>query len=171
MLLGRCSVPGSPLGPPSVSGLSQAQQALQRGLVSGWPPLMQFLVALIVLDLIQWSVHNLLHRVPWLWRFHQVHHSIEVLDWAGNLRFHWMEVVIYRSAPYVPLALLSSPAPGEPLRGTRTVQPPDRRPTGRQREGRSQDPPAAGLDAAAHPTAAAVRGCGPKPVRFLLRAF
>lgn len=87
-------------------GLEVARARLHGGLASGWPAAVQFLVALVVLDFLQWCIHNALHRVPWLWRFHQVHHSIEVLDWAGNLRFHWMEIVVYKSVQYVPLALL-----------------------------------------------------------------
>jgi sterol desaturase/sphingolipid hydroxylase (fatty acid hydroxylase superfamily) len=34
--------------------------------------------------------------MPWLWEFHKVHHSIEELDWIGNFRFHWMEIVVYK---------------------------------------------------------------------------
>ena len=34
----------------------------------------------------------------------ELHHSIEAMDWIGNWRFHWMEVVFYRSLLYVPAA-------------------------------------------------------------------
>lgn len=70
------------------------------GLASNWNPILQFFVFLVVCDLAQWCVHNLLHRVPFLWKFHKVHHSIEQMDWIGNWRFHWFEVVIYRLAHY-----------------------------------------------------------------------
>jgi sterol desaturase/sphingolipid hydroxylase (fatty acid hydroxylase superfamily) len=55
---------------------------------------------------LEWCVHNLLHRVPWLWEFHKLHHSIEELDWIGNFRFHWMEIVVYQSLTYFPLVIL-----------------------------------------------------------------
>jgi sterol desaturase/sphingolipid hydroxylase (fatty acid hydroxylase superfamily) len=28
------------------------------------------------------------------------------MDWLGNFRFHWMEIIIYKSVKYLPLALL-----------------------------------------------------------------
>src|SRR5262249_37816387 len=50
----------------------------------------------------------LLHRVPWLWEFHKVHHSIQELDWIGNFRFHWMEIVVYQGLTYLPLMILGA---------------------------------------------------------------
>ena len=70
------------------------------------PWVAQFAVYLVVSDFLQWCVHNLLHRVPLLWQFHKLHHSVRRMDWAANFRFHWMEVVVYRSLLYLPLALL-----------------------------------------------------------------
>jgi sterol desaturase/sphingolipid hydroxylase (fatty acid hydroxylase superfamily) len=79
--------------------------------VPHWPFLTQFLVFLVFADLLQWGVHNLLHRVPWLWTLHQVHHSITTMDWIGNWRFHWMEILVYKSLQWLPLAWLdASPA-------------------------------------------------------------
>jgi sterol desaturase/sphingolipid hydroxylase (fatty acid hydroxylase superfamily) len=77
--------------------------AVFAGAARGWPLWAQFAVALIVTDFIQWLVHNALHRVPWLWELHKVHHSIVDMDFWGSLRFHWMEVVIYRAVQYLPL--------------------------------------------------------------------
>lgn len=74
--------------------------------LSTLPALAQFAILLPATDLLQWGVHWLLHRVPWLWQFHKVHHSIRDMDWAGNFRFHWMELVVYGTLLYVPLALL-----------------------------------------------------------------
>ena len=78
------------------------------GVLAGRGFAVQFAVALVVCDLGQWCVHNLLHRVPWLWTFHKVHHSIEEMDWLGNWRFHWMESVVYKSLLWLPLALLGA---------------------------------------------------------------
>ncbi len=66
----------------------------------------QFVVFLVLKDFIEWCLHNGLHRVPWLWEFHKVHHSIAVLDWIGNMRFHWLEVMVYKSVAYFPLVVL-----------------------------------------------------------------
>jgi sterol desaturase/sphingolipid hydroxylase (fatty acid hydroxylase superfamily) len=75
-------------------------------LLNGSPLWVQFLIFLLVKDFLEWCIHNLLHRVPWLWEFHKLHHSITELDWIGNMRFHWMEIVLYRGLTYLPLFLL-----------------------------------------------------------------
>ncbi|MFO0576194.1 MAG: imelysin family protein [Polyangia bacterium] len=44
-----------------------------------------------------WSrffVHRLMHRIPWLWEFHKVHHSAEVLTPFTLYRTHPLEVAI-----------------------------------------------------------------------------
>lgn len=76
------------------------------GALAGAPLAAQLAVVLIGKDFLDWCVHRLLHRVPWLWEFHKVHHSIEELDWIGSFRFHWMEIVVYRSLTYLPLVVL-----------------------------------------------------------------
>ena len=59
----------------------QAQtKAGTLALVAGAPLIAQFFIALFFKDLLEYGVHNLLHRVPFLWQFHKVHHSIEELD-------------------------------------------------------------------------------------------
>ncbi len=81
-------------------------EAVYRSAASGWPLWAQILVALFAIDFVQWLVHNLLHRVPWLWATHQCHHSIVdgEMDWIVSFRFQWAEVVVYRAILYLPLA-------------------------------------------------------------------
>lgn len=86
--------------PESVTSL------ISLGLVSDWPWWGQFLVVFFFIDFFQWLIHNLLHRVPFLWEFHKTHHSIEEMDWIGQMRFHWMEWVVYRTLLYFPFTLL-----------------------------------------------------------------
>lgn len=79
---------------------------VHRGAASDWPVWVQVPVALLVIDFVQWCVHNLLHRVPFLWRFHETHHSVKdgEMDWIVSFRFQWTEVVVYRMVQYLPLA-------------------------------------------------------------------
>lgn len=70
--------------------------------VGSWPRWAQFGLLFIVADFIQWNVHRTLHRVPALWEFHKVHHSVEQMGFAAHLRFHWMETILYKSAQYIP---------------------------------------------------------------------
>jgi sterol desaturase/sphingolipid hydroxylase (fatty acid hydroxylase superfamily) len=74
--------------------------------VASWPAWMQLLTLFLVRDFIQWNIHRWLHKVPWMWEVHKVHHSIEEMGFAGHLRYHWMENVIYRTLEYIPLAMI-----------------------------------------------------------------
>ena len=74
--------------------------------VGSWPVWAQLLALFVIRDFIQWNVHRLLHRVPFLWEFHKVHHSVEQMGFAAHLRYHWMETVAYRSLGYLPLAMI-----------------------------------------------------------------
>ena len=73
-----------------------------------WPLWAQIIVALFVLDFIQWCVHNLLHRVPLFWEFHKAHHSVKdgEMDWIVAFRFSWLEVIVYKSVLYLPMVFL-----------------------------------------------------------------
>jgi sterol desaturase/sphingolipid hydroxylase (fatty acid hydroxylase superfamily) len=77
--------------------------ALNIEQLSTWAKL---LTMFILRDFIQWNIHRLLHRVPWMWEFHKVHHSVEEMGFAAHLRYHWMENVIYRTLEYLPLAMI-----------------------------------------------------------------
>jgi len=74
--------------------------------ISTWPVWAQLLTLFILRDFIHWNVHRLLHRVPKLWEFHKVHHSVEQMGFAAHLRFHWMETIVYRTIEYIPLAMI-----------------------------------------------------------------
>jgi len=64
------------------------------------------LVFFLVSDFVQWNTHRLLHRVPFLWNFHKVHHSVKEMGFAAHLRYHWMEPVVYKSILYIPIAII-----------------------------------------------------------------
>ncbi len=78
----------------------------QCNVLGGQPFLLQFLVYMIIADFGQWCVHNLLHRIPFLWQFHKIHHAAAEMDWLVNFRFHWMELVVYKSILYFPLLIM-----------------------------------------------------------------
>lgn len=75
-------------------------------LIADWPLWLQFGVFFLLKDFLEWNVHRGLHLVPWLWRFHRLHHSIAELDWAATFRSHWAELVIYKLVIYLPLVVL-----------------------------------------------------------------
>lgn len=64
--------------------------------ITSLPNWLQLVVFFILLDFVQWFTHVLLHRYDFLWRFHQVHHSVKEMGFAAHLRYHWMENILYK---------------------------------------------------------------------------
>jgi lathosterol oxidase len=85
-------------GRVSSTGLQEAVAAL--------PGLLQFALALVLADLFQYGAHRLLHAVPWLWRFHAIHHSSTRMDWLAGSRLHLFDIVVTRAVSFVPLFVL-----------------------------------------------------------------
>jgi sterol desaturase/sphingolipid hydroxylase (fatty acid hydroxylase superfamily) len=50
--------------------------------------------------------HRLTHQVPFLWRFHAVHHSIEHMDWVAAGRLHPLDSAFTQACAAVPLVAL-----------------------------------------------------------------
>lgn len=74
--------------------------------VGSWPRWSQLLLLFVVRDFVQWNVHRLLHKQPWLWEVHKVHHSVREMGYAAHLRYHFVETIVYRSIEYLPLAMI-----------------------------------------------------------------
>jgi lathosterol oxidase len=74
--------------------------------VGSWPLLVQLPLAILVVDLSQYATHRMFHRIPVLWRFHSIHHSIESLDWLAGSRLHFVDILLTRGLALVPLTLL-----------------------------------------------------------------
>lgn len=64
------------------------------------PSWLQIVVLFVARDFLQWGVHVILHRVPFLWKLHEVHHSAEVMSFPVHLRYHWAENIIYAIPEY-----------------------------------------------------------------------
>jgi lathosterol oxidase len=84
--------------------------ALQHA-VQAQPRLVQFVEIVLVADLAQYAVHRAFHRVPWLWRFHAIHHSARAMDWLAGSRLHLVDIVVTRGLSFVPLYLLGFSPP------------------------------------------------------------
>jgi sterol desaturase/sphingolipid hydroxylase (fatty acid hydroxylase superfamily) len=67
----------------------------------------QVVLALAVGDLGVYAIHRLTHTVPWLWRFHAVHHSAEEMDWLVGFRFHAVDLLLLRVALVAPVVALN----------------------------------------------------------------
>ena len=74
--------------------------------INAMPHWIRLLLFFVIIDFVQWSTHILLHKYPFLWNFHKVHHSVKEMGFAAHLRYHWMEPVVYKSIKYIPLAIM-----------------------------------------------------------------
>lgn len=52
------------------------------------------LVAILILDFAIWLQHLITHKVPLLWRLHQVHHADSEMDVTTAIRFHPLEIAV-----------------------------------------------------------------------------
>ena len=77
-----------------------------RGMVSSLPYVAQVFLAVLIADLFQYGTHRLFHSVPYLWRFHAVHHSTRSMDWLAGSRLHVIDVIATRMMVYLPLYVL-----------------------------------------------------------------
>ena len=78
---------------------------------AGQPLVLQFVEIVIVADLAEYVVHRAFHRVPWLWRFHEIHHSARAMDWLAASRLHLVDIVVTRGLSFVPLYVLGFSPP------------------------------------------------------------
>jgi sterol desaturase/sphingolipid hydroxylase (fatty acid hydroxylase superfamily) len=74
--------------------------------LSEWSFGLQIFVFFVVLDFLQWVTHIFLHRIPILWKFHQVHHSVKEMGFAAHFRYHWMENILYKPLKTLGVMLL-----------------------------------------------------------------
>lgn len=70
-----------------------------------WPGVIEGLLAILLLDAWTYAWHRMNHRIPFLWRFHRVHHSDPHMDVTTATRFHIGEIVL-SSVLRIPLILV-----------------------------------------------------------------
>ncbi len=69
-------------------------------------------LSVVLLDLVIYWQHVMFHYVPFLWRFHLVHHADLDIDVTTGLRFHSIEIVISLGIKVVTILLLGAPPMG-----------------------------------------------------------
>jgi sterol desaturase/sphingolipid hydroxylase (fatty acid hydroxylase superfamily) len=90
--------------------------AAERGFglfhLMGWPGWLAGLTGFLVLDLVIYGQHVVFHHVPWLWRFHRMHHADLDIDVTTGVRFHPIEILLSMLIKIVTVALFGIPAIG-----------------------------------------------------------
>jgi sterol desaturase/sphingolipid hydroxylase (fatty acid hydroxylase superfamily) len=77
-----------------------------RAGMAAQPIWLQFIEIMILTDLVQYWVHRAFHRVPFLWNFHAVHHSAQVMDWMAGARMHFLEIMVLRGITVIPMYIM-----------------------------------------------------------------
>lgn len=107
------------LGPPTVA-IAWAARSLLPSELTGWaaslPLWARMCAAMVVGEIGFYWGHRLSHEIPWLWRFHAVHHSATHVNFLTNTRAHPVDVVFTRLCGLVllyatGLASVSGPHP------------------------------------------------------------
>jgi sterol desaturase/sphingolipid hydroxylase (fatty acid hydroxylase superfamily) len=86
--------------------LSSVLNLSAASVVGQLPWLVQFFLAVVVADLAEYVIHRAFHTVPFLWRFHAIHHSSKALDWIAGSRSHIVDDVVVRAFILVPMMLV-----------------------------------------------------------------
>lgn len=74
--------------------------------VGSLPFAVQLPLAIVVADLAQYATHRAFHNIPFLWRFHSIHHSIQTMDWIAGSRSHFVDILLTRGLILIPMTLL-----------------------------------------------------------------
>lgn len=77
-----------------------------RAAVAAQPHWLQFAELFVLADLGFYLAHRAFHAVPFLWRIHSVHHSIERMDWLAAHRVHPIDQILTKSASFLPVFAL-----------------------------------------------------------------
>jgi len=74
-------------------GLDHIVPDLFRAAISSQAWWLQAIEVIFLSDLFIYWGHRFQHRIPFLWRFHSIHHSAEHLDWLAAHREHPIDTI------------------------------------------------------------------------------
>lgn len=72
-----------------------------HGWISSIPPYVQFFLIIMIADFSEYWIHRGFHEIPFLWRFHSIHHSSREMDWLAGSRIHIFDAVVMRTLTFI----------------------------------------------------------------------
>ena len=97
---------------PALTTIAATQWASSvRDAIASQPLVVQFLEIMFLTDMVQYWFHRFFHRIPWLWKFHAVHHSAQAMDWLAGSRMHIAEVILLRAFTTLPMYVMGFAEP------------------------------------------------------------
>lgn len=73
------------------------------------PGVVEVFLFILLKDFFRYWYHRWMHEIPFMWRWHAVHHSSERLYWLNGIRSHPLEQIVQTFIWAIPLALLQPP--------------------------------------------------------------
>ncbi len=101
-----------------VRGAHQIVPAGFYAALAGLPVWLRAVLALVVGEAGYYWGHRLSHEIPFLWRFHAVHHSAQQMDFLVNSRGHPVDLLVSRLFTLVPIYVLGI---ANPLSGSSNI--------------------------------------------------
>ena len=94
--------------PMAAVGVAATAQENQWGLLNNIeiPIWLAAVLAIIILDLVIYIQHVMVHAIPLLWRFHRVHHADPDYDLTTGSRFHTVEIFLSIGIKFCTILLL-----------------------------------------------------------------
>ncbi|HVO96573.1 MAG TPA: sterol desaturase family protein [Bryobacteraceae bacterium] len=93
------------------AGLHRVTPGAFYSWVGSLPLAIRLAGALLVGEIGSYWAHRWSHQIPFLWRFHAVHHSAEEIDWLVNSRAHPVDIVFTRLCSVIPMYALGLAQP------------------------------------------------------------
>ncbi|MEM9616711.1 MAG: sterol desaturase family protein [Pseudomonadota bacterium] len=97
------------VAPMTAWGVNQSLWDRPGWMIAGAAGAGFILLDLIILDCWVYWLHRAYHKVPVMWRLHEVHHRDEFLDTTSAMRFHITEILLSASLRLILIAVLAIP--------------------------------------------------------------
>ena len=90
----------------AMMGIRLAVPEVVGATVRAQPLWLQAIEVIVVADCGFYAAHRAFHEVPFLWRFHAIHHSIEEMDWLAAHRVHPLDQIVTKAVSVLPVFAL-----------------------------------------------------------------
>ena len=99
------------LFPAAAVGVAALAQQQGWGLLNyyGVPFTVSVIASVVVMDLVIYLQHVMVHAIPVLWRLHRVHHADLDYDVTTGARFHTLEIILSMLIKFATILLLGPP--------------------------------------------------------------
>lgn len=99
------------LFPAAAIGVAIAMNQQGIGLFNAYavPMVVAVVASIVIMDLVIYLQHVLVHAIPVLWRLHRVHHADPDYDVTTGARFHTLEIILSMLIKFATIVLLGPP--------------------------------------------------------------